>query len=240
MRRSWVVLIVGLSLIAADVRAGGLDVRLGAFFPRADSNLFRDDAVLYTRGGPPGPDGNPPPLETDDWIGVFGGLEYNQRLAKNLEIAIAVDGYERDFQTAYREYTREDDRDITQVLRLSMVPLGVSLRLVPTSRRAAIAPFVAVGVDVVFWHYEEYGDFIDFSDQDLPIVPDAFVSDGTTVGFHVSGGVRVKMTDDVSLVAEGRYQWAEDEMGDDFFRSTDQNRIDLSGVAATLGVHIRF
>jgi hypothetical protein len=240
MRRSWAVLTLGLSLAAADARAGGLDVRLGAFFPSADSNLFNDVATLYTHGGPLGPDGNPPGVQDSDWIGVFGGIEFNQRVAKNLELAISVDGYERDFQTAYRGYTHEDGRDITQELKLSIVPLGVSLRFVPTSRRATFAPFVAVGADLVFWDYRERGDFVDFFDPSLPIVPDVFVSDGVAPGFHVAGGVRIKMSDDISLVAEGRYLWADDEMDDDFFRANNPFRIDLSGAAATLGVHIRF
>jgi opacity protein-like surface antigen len=239
MRRGGVVLALGIAL-AEQAQAGGFDVRLGAFFPRAESNLFADDAVLYTRGGPLGPDGNPPGLRTKDWIGFFGGIEYNQRLARNVEIAFAIDGYGRTLETAYREFTRDDGRDITQTLKLSIVPVGVSLRLVPTGRRVRIAPYVGAGVDLFFWRYEEFGDFIDFDDPDLPIVSDSFVSDGVTPGFHVAGGLRVKVTDDVSLVGEGRYQWAEDDMGDDFFRATDKNRIDLTGAAATFGVHVRF
>jgi hypothetical protein len=240
MRRSGVVLAVGMALAAGEAQAGGFDLRLGAFFPRAESNLFEDDAVLYTRGGRLGPDGIPGGLRTKDWIGAFGGIEYNQRLARNVEIAFAIDGYGRNLETAYREFTREDGRDITQTLKLSIVPVGVSIRLVPTGRRVRIAPFVGAGVDLFFWRYEEFGDFIDFDDPDFPIVSDAFVSDGVTPGFHVSGGLRVRMTDDVSLVGEGRYQWAEDDMGDDFFRATDKNRIDLGGASATLGIHVRF
>ena len=71
---------------------------------------------------------------------------------------------------------------------------------------------------------------------------DAFVADGTAFGFHVLGGFRYYLNRDFAIVAEGRYQWATDEMGDDFSPNAAGlvNTIDLSGATATLGVHIRF
>jgi hypothetical protein len=116
------------------------------------------------------------------------------------------------------------------------------VRLIPTSKRTKLAPFVGAGVDAIFYQYEEYGDFIDFFDPTLPIIADAFVADGTAFGFHVLGGFRYYLNRDFAIVAEGRYQWATDEMGDDFAPNAAGlvNTIDLSGATATLGVHIRF
>ena len=48
--------------------------------------------------------------------------------------------------------------------------------------------------------------------------------------------MRVFVSDDIAVVGEARYLWAEDDMDDDF----RGNRIDLGGIAATVGVHIRF
>ena len=49
--------------------------------------------------------------------------------------------------------------------------------------------------------------------------------------------LRVPVSDDVSVTLEGRYNFADEvEMGDDF----DQNHIDVSGIAATVGVRLRF
>jgi hypothetical protein len=44
------------------------------------------------------------------------------------------------------------------------------------------------------------------------------------------------VSDDVSIVGEARYYWSKTDMGDDF-RNTE---IDLGGLAATVGVHVRF
>ena len=89
---------------------------------------------------------------------------------------------------------------------------------------------------MVFYEYKEYGDFVDFFDPDLPVIPDSFRSDGVAWGFHATGGVRVFVNDDFAIVGEARYLVAKDDMDDDF----RGNRIDLGGVFATLGVHIRF
>jgi hypothetical protein len=216
-------LCVGVFALPAAAAAGGLDVRLGAMWPSADSILFDDDEELYF-------------VNDGDWVGFTGGAEYSLKLVDNLELGLHVDGYGKNVDTAYRGFEHEEGGDILQTLELDIVPIGVTLRLIPTGRRAKIAPFVGVGADLVLYEYKEYGDFIDFFDPDLPVIFDSFASDGVTFGLHATAGVRVFVSDDIAIVGEARYLWAEDDMDDDF----RGNRIDLSGIAATVGVHIRF
>ena len=61
------------ALTAAPSRASGLDLRLGASFPRADSNLFRDDSELYT-------------VDKSDWRGVTGGAEFAWGTGERFEL----------------------------------------------------------------------------------------------------------------------------------------------------------
>ena len=120
---------------------------------------------------------------------------------------------------------------------------GVLLvRLMPTSKKAKLVPYVGGGIDALFYQYEEYGDFIAFDDPTLPIVPDAFVSEATAFGYHALGGLRAYLNRDFAIVGEGRYQWGSDEMGDDFAPNEPGlvNTIDLSGWTFTVGVHVRF
>jgi len=226
MRRAAAVLALGvLAVVAlpAAAAAGGLDVRVGAFWPSADSNIFDDDSELYF-------------VNDGDWVSFTGGAEYSMKIANNLEAGVHLDGYGKHVDTAYRDFVRDDGSDIRQTLELDTVPLGVTLRLIPTGRNARIAPFVGVGGDIVFYEYKEYGDFVDFFDPDLPVIFDSFRSDGVAWGFHATGGVRVFVSDDFAIVGEGRYLVAKDDMDDDF----RGNRIDLGGWSATLGLHIRF
>jgi hypothetical protein len=142
--------------------------------------------------------------------------------------------------TEYRDYERDNGTPIFQTLKLETVPMGITLRFVPTSRRAKIAPYVAIGGDFVYWKYQEVGDFIDFFDPDLGIVADSFESTGTTFGFHGAVGLRVSLNEDIAIVGEGKYLYAkEDNMGDDF-RNIESPALDLSGWYGTIGVHVRF
>lgn len=226
MRRVMAVVTLGLLWGLPVVgSAGGFDLRFGGFIPRAESNLFSDDAELYTVG-------------KSDWRGGTGGIEYNVRLVRNLEMGFHLDGYGRTVHTSYRDFVRPSGREIEQSLQLSIVPIGLSLRLVPTSRHAHVAPYASVGADLYFWRYEEFGDFIDFDDANRTIIADAFVSEGVTPGVHVAGGLRVPVNDDLSITGEVRYQVASRaKMGGDF---SHENRLDLTGASATLGLHLRF
>ena len=65
--------------LPACATAGGLDVRLGAMWPSADSILFDDDSELYF-------------VSDGDWVGFTGGAEYSMRVVDNLELGLHVDG----------------------------------------------------------------------------------------------------------------------------------------------------
>ena len=225
MRRAAAVVVLGVALaMPASARAGGLDIRIGGFQPHANSNLFDDDEVLYT-------------IEKNDWRGFTGGAEFSSRIARNLEIGFHIDGYQRQRDTHYRDFFREEDgSEIRQKLKLDIVPVGVTVRLVPTNRRARIAPYIGAGADAFFWQYEEFGDFVDFDDPELAIIADSFRADGVATGFHVAGGLRLFVSDDFGVTGEVRYTVAKGDMHDDF----EGNRIDLGGFGATVGMHIRF
>jgi outer membrane protein W len=235
---------------AGHAAAGGFDVRAGGFFPRArscgvpssvatDYTLFQDVCELYV----------PHDTSLDDFNwkkkfnGIYGGVEYNTVLAPMVELGIGVDAYGRSVDTSYRDYTRPDESEIRQRLKLRIVPLGVTVRFLPTMKGARIAPYVGAGVDALFYSYEETGDFIDFGDPGLAIVPDTFKDNGTAFGAHGVVGLRLYLSRDFAIVGEGRYQWAKaKEMGHDFAPNAPNlvNRIDLSGYSATIGLHVRF
>jgi len=239
-------------LVAVDAGAQGLDLRIGGFLPRtrdcgipssqpAEYTLFQDVCELYAVFSEGRNDIRA--VDTTDFDGVYGGIEYNHIVAKNVEASVHLDGYSKSVDTFYRDYERPGNGgDIFQTLRLRTAPLGVSIRFVPTSKRTKIAPFVGGGVDAVFYQYEEFGDFIDFFDPDLAIYADHFVDDGVAFGMHAFGGLRVYVNRDFAIVGEARYMWAATDMGDDFApnESGFVNRIDLSGWTWTVGVHVRF
>jgi opacity protein-like surface antigen len=239
VRRAILILTLPALLVAGESRAsaGGLDVRIGAFFPRGNESLFQDLNSLYT------PNANAAVgVKAKDFNGVFGGVEYSVVVAPNIEVGFHLDGYGRQVETSYRDYTRPSGDEIRQTLKLDMVPVGVTVRLVPTGKRSRIAPYVGGGVDAIFYRYEEHGDFIDFFDPSNPIIADRFKDSSTMFGVHAVAGVRVYINRDFAIVAEGRYQWAQKDMGQDFAPNESglPNRLDLTGAAAVVGLHVRF
>ena len=122
-------------------------------------------------------------------------------------------------------------------MRLTVIPLGVSLRVLPLDRYAAVQPYATIGADVFFYQYEEFGDFIDFFSDNLDIRSDSFKSDGAVFGGHAAAGLRIPLGHDFAITAEGRYQFAQKKTMDDDF---DRNRLDLNGASATIGIRLRF
>ena len=228
-RAGLVFALAALALLPQGAVASELDVRIGAFFPKAESNLFYDISDLYGFG-------EFDPVEKSDWIGVYGGAEWRFRLAPSFWMGLHVDGYGRTLHTEYVDFVRPSGLPIEQSLELDIVPLGASVRWVPRDRRRDISPYIGAGIDVVFYEYEAIGDFIDFFDDDLPVIPDHFVDDGAAFGLHVLAGIRVPVSDDISITGEARYLWAKTDMDDDF----RDNEIDLGGLSATAGISIRF
>lgn len=252
MRRAFFSLLLLPLLLGASspASAGGFDVRVGGMVPRANDcgrpldeptryTLFQDICDLYIV-----PDEGFRSLAKEDWRGVTWGLEYNHVLTDFLEVAFHVDSYQKTVDTSYRDWERPDDGgEIFQSLRLNIVPTGVTLQLVPTSKRARVAPFVGGGVDLVYWKYQEFGDFVDFLDPpEFPIYEDLFVSSGWTFGFHATGGVRFYLNRDFALVVRGNYQWADATMGGDFTAAPGELPfvLDLSGASVTFGLRVRF
>jgi hypothetical protein len=234
--------LVALGLVVASPAAGwasGLELRLGGLFPRGQSNLFDDVRELYT------PDSRAdectatscPGVQTSDWNGLYGGIEYSFNVAPKLEMAFSLDGYGREIESSYRDSVRDDGSEIRQTLRLAMIPLGVSLRVTPLDRHAAVQPYATIGGDVFFYRYEEFGDFIDFFDDSRPISSDSFKSDGAVFGGHAAVGLRVPVGHDFAITGEVRYQFAPRRQMDDDF---SLNEIDLNGTTATIGVRLRF
>jgi len=236
MRRLITALAVTLvaAALPSTVAADGIEIRAGAFFPRAGTghvepctsacDIFQDAAALYT-------------ADKKGWTGATGGLEFDLRLSHNVELGFHVDGYTRKRDTHYLDYTHSDGSEIQQTLELTEVPMGVSLRLLPLGARAPISPYVTVGADLVLWKYSEFGEFIDFSTAGKPIGTADFRADGVAPGAHVAAGVRVPLNYDFALTAEARYLWAsQKDMGGDF----SAFKIDLTGASATVGLNVRF
>ena len=144
-----------------------------------------------------------------------------------------------------RDWVDQDDNPIVQTTEFSTIPLTGNLKvyLRPRGREisryawvaSSVVPYVGGGGGLLWYRFEQYGDFVDF--DDLSIFSDTFRSDGWTPTFHVFGGAEIRLHKRLFLSVEARYAWAESDLGEDF---VDFEPIDLAGFRTSAGINVVF
>jgi len=204
-----------------------LNFTLGSFVPRGQDARAPGDVLLENSSFLT--------FEVEDFSRVTGGAEWLVPLGSFVEAGAGVSFYRRTVPTVYRDFTDSTGREIEQNLRLRMIPLAFTLRVVPTGLSSPIQPYFGAGVALVNWRYSEFGDFIDFGAPGRPVRPGTFVATGTSAGPVAFGGLRFG-SEGVSVGGEIRYQRAEGELDGRFAAPT----LDLGGWTYQLTLGLRF
>ncbi len=87
----------------------------------------------------------------------------------------------------------------------------------------------------MWYRFRQEGDFVDF--QTLEIFSDELTSTGWAPMAQALAGLDFFLTPRLGLTGEARYSWARAELSDAFEQF---DPIDLSGLSATIGIHLRF
>ena len=142
---------------------------------------------------------------------------------------------------------RSTDREIEQSTSFRRAPLTLGVRgyLTPPGRAigkfawipARVATFVGVGGGMMYYRFRQAGDFVDFTSADSSIFSDQLLTSGWTPTAHALVGVDYSLSPTFALTGEGRYSWARGEVNQDY---VGFDRIDLSGLSATVGLSVRF
>jgi len=173
------------------------------------------------------------------------GGEFDVRVARRLELVLSGGWAGSKSGSEYRNWTDNANQPIRQTTSLERVPLTASLKWYLTSPGQAIghfawvptrvAPFVGVGGGLMWYRFQQYGDFIDYADSS--IANDTFSSDRWTGELHAFAGVDVALGPRYVVSGRAQYSWAKSELGGDFVGS---NSVDLSGLSVTVGFGVRF
>jgi outer membrane protein W len=200
---------------------------IGYFVVRGEDARVEHDVLVYNRA-------TLFRFDLDDFNTGSLGAEYLVALGDYLEAGAGLGWSSRAVDTVYTDFSRRDGSEIEQQLKLRIVPITATLRVLPLGRRSAVQPYVGGGIGLYRWRYSETGDFIDFSVPGQPIFRDSYSNSGTAVGPVAVFGARVPIGQ-ATLGGEIRYQQASGALDTaDFLDS----RIDLGGLhyAATIGV----
>ncbi len=179
-------------------------------------------------------------------FGAFAiGGDVALRVAPRMEVLLSAGWAGSKAGSEYRNWTDNSGQPIQQTTSLERVPLTASLKwyLVTPGEAighfawvpARLAPFVGVGGGLLWYRFQQYGDFISYADSS--ITNDSFSSDRWTGELHAFAGMDLALGPRYILTGRAQYTWARSELGSDF---VGPNSVDLSGLAVTVGVGVRF
>ncbi len=199
-----------------------ISVQLGAFLPKGENGRVEGDVLDINR--------EYLLFDFGDFNGFLVSGDWSFALGQYLEGSAGFGYYQSTVPAVYREWINEDGSEIEQDLKLRIMPATALVRVLPLGARRAFQPYFGGGLAVYFWRYSETGEFLG---TDESVFSDSFVDSGTSVGPVAVFGVRGVMSQSAVIGVEGRYQWGEGDLSQDFLG----DKIDLGGfsILATFG-----
>ncbi len=203
-----------------------LNFTLGGFVPKGFDARVEGDTLIENR--------DLLLFEMGDFTGGAVGAEWLIPLGEYFEAGAGLGFYRRTVATIYEDFEDNDGTEIDQDLRLRIVPLTFTIRVLPLGQSNGVQPYLGGGIGVFAWRYSESGEFVDFADGGT-IFNESYVESGNETGPVAFGGIRFA-GDRLSAGGEIRYQAAEGELSEDFLGP----RLDLGGWTYAFTLGIRF
>jgi hypothetical protein len=219
-------LVLGFIATPSASAQQSVNLYLGGFVPRS-LDARPDDDVLVN-------DQNFLDFRIRDFNGATFGGEYLVGFGDYLEGGLGIGYYQRTVPSVYLLQVNENGSEISQDLKLRVVPFTATVRFLPLGHHAPIQPYIGAGVGVLRYRYSETGQFVD---SDNSIFNGNFVGTGTATGPIILGGVRLPLGQ-FDLGGEIRYQAAKGDLPAD--QTFAGPRIDLGGVNYLVTFNIKF
>ncbi len=202
---------------------------LGGFFPKGEDSRVSGDVLVR--------DLDDLAFNISDFKGASLSGEWLFALGDFVEAGVGAGFYQRTVPSVYREFTHDSGNEIEQDLKLRIVPVTATVRVLLAGRGHAVEPYIGGGIGAFNWRYSETGEFVDTSDSS--IFRSSYIAKGTAVGPVFLLGIRAPIADVWDIGGEAQWQRASGDtkpsesglLGD---------KIDLGGWHGLLTMHIRF
>jgi hypothetical protein len=212
--------------------AGSIAFRLGYLGSDANSDVFDFSQERFN-------------VHKRDFGGVNGEVELAFALYRGFEMSVAGGYSVASKRSMYKDWVDNDDQPIEQTTQFRRAPVTINLRynlakpVQPIGSFAFIpnrfTPYVGVGTGLVAHKFQQTGDFIDF--EDMSVFFHRYESTGVSSLVQAMAGFTYAANARMGLDTQLKYVRSSAPMGMQW-RGFDN--IDLSGVALTTGMHIRF
>ena len=209
-----------------------LTLRAGAAAPAANGAIY--DFVT-----------NQLTIDRSDFRSPAVGADLGIRIHPQVDVLFSIATSQSSDDSEFRDFVEDNDEPIRQTTRLIRTPLtgGLKIHLMPRGRSISryayipnkFSPYVGGGAGVMFYQFEQDGDFVDF--ETLDIFTSHFESSGETFTANAFAGGDWWLTSRVGLNVEGRYNWAKADLNYDY---SDFGDIDLKGWQLTAGISFRY
>ena len=224
--------VAGAMLVSAQPASAQqtLNFSFGYFTVRGEDARVANDVLNENR--------NFLTFEIGDFNGVTIGAEWLVPLGGYFEAGAGVGFSRRTVPSVYEQFVDIDGSEIEQDLRLRLVPIALTIRVVPLGHTSPVQPYFGGGLGIFNWRYSESGEFVDFQNRNA-IFREQYVASGSETGPVVLAGLRFA-GDTVSAGGEVRYQSAAADLGARFAGPALEPRIDLGGWTYQFTVGMRF
>ena len=210
---------------------GSVAVRGGYASATANSDLFSFTAEQLT-------------LDRHDFSSPVVDVDIAVRLAARTDVVFAASYAGMNKGSEFRHLVDQSDNPILQTTTFQRVPLTLGVREYLTSRGRAIGsfawiparfvPYVGVGGGMMWYNFQQTGDFVDFDTND--IFNATLESSSWTPTANASAGAIFTVSPGLAVSVHGSYLWAKGKPSSDF---SGFSQIDLSGLSATAGLLVR-
>jgi hypothetical protein len=175
------------------------------------------------------------------------GFDFNMFLSRRVDLTFTLDVSSRTKMAEYREW-EEDGRPIVNEATLDRVAFGSGFRYNFVDRGRQISalafiptktiPYVGATGGILWYEFGQEGDFVEVIDDSTGnIFSDALVSDHYGLMGQAFAGVERRLNARWSLVGETRFTHSTSRLENDY---AGMGKIDLSGLAFTVGATVRF
>jgi hypothetical protein len=215
---------------------GSITFRAGYDHANAGSDMFTDPSTIGQLT-----------LSKSDFSGFSGAVDLGVRISDRFDFVLGTAYSGSSASSRYRHYLDNNDAPIEQTTSFQRVPISGSLKMYLAPRGRSIgkfawvpsrfSPYIGGGGGMYWYRFRQSGDFIDFATADQNVYTATTQSSAWTTEAHAFAGLDYSLSPRLALTAETRYTWGRGPVSSDY---VGFHRIDLSGIAATAGLTVRF